>query len=224
MVKITKPGQKEFHGFCKWCGCEFTYEISDLKLSATSDKVSCPTCGKDYHHPSMIQDPTIPGGIGYRGLQDITWPLGDSIPCTPDMTKSDPCAGCVWRENLLRDGLYVGDTPCTWCNKNKFSCNISSGSTLQSGSYPKAHLADTVSSVSSLSSSCNAGTTATIHLDSIITDQVDRDYVNKKIQEVYNASGCSTLNKCETCGVTEGKNSCHNNSKCTGNKNCRSKH
>ena len=115
-IKITKPGQKEFHGFCTWCGCEFTYEISDLKLSATSDKISCPTCGKDYHHPSMVQDPTIPGGIGR--LQ--TWPP-EPIPCTPDMTKTDPCAGCVWRENLLRDGLYIGDTPCTWCNKNRFN-------------------------------------------------------------------------------------------------------
>lgn len=105
MIKITKPGQKEFHGFCKWCGCEFTYEISDLKLSATSDKLSCPTCGKDYHHPSMVQDPPLPSGIGYQWPSDST----------------DPCAGCVWRENLLRDGLYVGDTPCTWCNKNKFN-------------------------------------------------------------------------------------------------------
>lgn len=117
MIKITKPGQKEFHGFCTWCGCEFTYEISDLKLSATGNKLDCPTCGKEYHHPSMVQDPTIPGGIG---LKDLTWPP-EPIPCTPDMTKTDPCAGCMWRENLLRDGIYVGDTPCTWCNKNKFN-------------------------------------------------------------------------------------------------------
>jgi hypothetical protein len=117
-IKITKLGQKEFHGFCTWCGCEFTYELSDLKLSATGNKIECPTCGKDYHHPSMVQDPTIPGGIGR--LQDITWPP-EPIPCIPDMTKTDPCAGCVWRENLLRDGLYVGDTPCTWCNKNRFN-------------------------------------------------------------------------------------------------------
>jgi hypothetical protein len=116
MIKIIEHGQTKFHGFCRWCGCEFTYEISDLKLSATSDKVSCPTCGKDYHHPSMIQDPTIPGGLGR--LQ--TWPP-EPIPCTPDMTKTDPCAGCAWRENLLRDGLYIGDTPCTWCNKNRFN-------------------------------------------------------------------------------------------------------
>ena len=115
-IKITKAGQKEFNGFCKWCGCEFTYEISDLKLSATGNKLYCPTCAKEYYHPSMVQDPTIPGGIGR--LQ--TW-LPEPIPCTPDMTKTDPCAGCAWRENLFRDGLYVGDTPCTWCNKNRFN-------------------------------------------------------------------------------------------------------
>lgn len=142
MIKITKPGQKEFHGFCRWCGCEFTYEISDLKLSAAGNKLECPTCGKDYFHQSMIQDPTIPGGV--ERLQ--TWPP-EPIPCTPDMTKTDPCAGCVWRENLLRDGLYVGDTPCTWCNKNKFNTatmvmpnqSFSDYTTLCGGKAPDAH-------------------------------------------------------------------------------------
>ena len=143
-IKITKPGQKEFHGFCTWCGCEFTYEISDLKLSATGNKLECPTCGKDYFHQSMVQDPTIPGGIGR--LQDISWPP-EPIPCTPDMTKADPCAGCTWRENLLRDGIYVGDTPCTWCNKNKFNIatavmpnqSFSDYTTLCGGKAPDAH-------------------------------------------------------------------------------------
>lgn len=101
MIKINKPGQKEFHGFCKWCGCEFTYEISDLKLY----KVSCPTCGKDYHHPSMVQDPIIPGSITYQWPSDST----------------DPCAGCAWRSNLEHGLVYIGDTPCTWCGKNKFN-------------------------------------------------------------------------------------------------------
>lgn len=116
MIKIIKPGQKEFHGICRRCGCEFTYEISDLKLYATSDKVSCPTCGEDYYHPYMVQDTAIPGGI--VRLQTLP-PLLSLF--TPDMTKTDPCAGCAWRENLLRDDLYIGDTPCTWCNKNKFN-------------------------------------------------------------------------------------------------------
>lgn len=123
MIKITKPGQKEFHGFCRWCGCEFVYEISDLKLSATSDKVSCPTCGKDYHHPSMVQDPTIPGGIGYQWPSDST----------------DPCAGCVWRENLLRNGLYVGDTPCTWCNKNRLNSITCEQPSIKDYATPRAN-------------------------------------------------------------------------------------
>ena len=47
-IKITKPGQTVFHGFCDRCGCEFTYELVDLKLSAVGNKVSCPTCGKNF--------------------------------------------------------------------------------------------------------------------------------------------------------------------------------
>jgi hypothetical protein len=133
-IKVVKPGQKEFHGFCTWCGCEFTYEISDLKLSATGDKLDCPTCGKTYHHNMMVQDPTIPGGIGR--LQDISWPP-EAIPCTPDMTKTDPCAGCSWRAELLVKGSYIGDTPCDYCNKNpyKTTCLQTSISTTD---YPKA--------------------------------------------------------------------------------------
>lgn len=113
-IKVTKPGQKEFHAFCRWCGCEFTYEISDLKLSATSDKVSCPTCSKDFHHQLKVPEPTLPTGTGYQ------WP-SDS---------ADPCTGCAWREKLLRDGIYIGDTPCTWCNKNKVNITCDSTSPL----------------------------------------------------------------------------------------------
>ena len=116
-IKITKPGQKEFHGFCKWCGCQFTYEISDLKLSATGDKLDCPTCGKTYHHPSMVQDPTIPGGI---------WPL----QTLPFETYNDPCEGCAWKDNLGKLGTYVGDTPCTWCAKKQIT-NLVAGVPLE---------------------------------------------------------------------------------------------
>jgi hypothetical protein len=221
-IKITKPGQKEFHGFCKWCGCEFTYEISDLKLSATSDKVSCPTCGKDYHHPSMVQDPTIPGGIGYGRLQDTTWPPStvEPIPCVPDLNKTDPCEGCAWREKLLRDGLYIGDIPCTWCNKNKFS-SICGGTVASTGACPEAYL----NSCTTSSSECEVGSTYTINN----SDVVDSLYVDKKLQEVYNSAGCNTLNKhacgsCDACGSTEGQNSCSSDHECSGKKNCKGKH
>ena len=122
-IKITKPGQTVFRGFCDRCGCEFTYEIVDLALSALGNKVSCPTCGKDYLHPAMVQDPTIPGGLSYQ------WPTGIA-PLAPDEHNTDPCAGCSWREHFLRDGIYVGDTPCTWCNKNKFNSTCDSTSPL----------------------------------------------------------------------------------------------
>jgi hypothetical protein len=220
MIKITKPGQKEFHGFCKWCGCEFTYEISDLKLSATSDKVSCPTCGKDYHHPSMVQDPTIPGGIGYRGLQDITWPP-NPIPCTPDMTKTDPCAGCTWRENLLREeGIYIGDTPCTWCNKNEFNSITTSTSpltgTIQGISQPETYLTPCVE-----------------HLDAKVTCKTTEGKVQATGVSGYGYS-CSTTSKKvpgtyttahnSCCDDTEGRNSCSGEHKCDGKKNCKDKH
>lgn len=40
MIKIIKPGKKIFHMTCKNCGCEFTYELSDIRLSS----VTCPDC------------------------------------------------------------------------------------------------------------------------------------------------------------------------------------
>lgn len=248
MIKITKPGQKEFHGFCKWCGCEFTYEISDLKLSATSDKLSCPTCGKDYYHPSMVQDPTIPGGIGYGRLQDITWPP-DPIPCTPDMTKTDPCAGCAWRENLLRDGLYVGDTPCTWCNNNKFNSITCSTSpltgTVKGVSKLETHLTpcvDCVDDKCTLSGSdWEVGSTYTIN--NYVNECTSKPELDKKLQEVYDTTGVradditqgtvmtTILNACHDCTSninkcddTEGRNSCSGEHKCGSKKNCKGSH
>lgn len=219
MIKITKPGQKEFHGFCRWCGCEFTYEISDLKLSATSDRVSCPTCGKDYHHPSMVQDPTIPGGIGR--LQ--TWPPEPIPTITPDITNIDPCAGCAWRENLLRDGLYIGDTPCDLCGKNpnKVTCLQTSISTAD---YPKAVYGE-VTAISADESAYKTNQTSpscqvsgsTYTLQSACSDDIANGEVMKTIME-----RCSnSLNKC---GDTEGCNSCSGEHNCGGKKNRKRKY
>ena len=214
-IKITKPGQKEFHGFCKWCGCEFTYEISDLKLSATGDKLDCPTCGKTYHHNMMVQDPTIPGGIGR--LQ--TWPP-DPIPCTPDMTKTDPCAGCVWRENLLRDGLYIGDTPCTWCNKNRF--NITTGTSIQGTStieqYINPDIKDLDAKYTSSTSCDTSGTKYTTYYNK--GDEVTAGVVMSTILDCCNnATSSSSCN----CDDTESK-SCSGEHGCRGKKNCNGKH
>lgn len=104
-IKIIKEGRKTFTAFCERCGCEFTYDLNDLKLSCASDKIACPTCGKDFYHSSMVQEPAIPGSIGR--LQ--TWPLE---------TYNDPCEGCAWKASLGTLGSYIGDSPCTWCTKN----------------------------------------------------------------------------------------------------------
>jgi hypothetical protein len=148
MIKIVKAGQKEFYATCDMCGCEFTYELSDLKLSCSLNKVACPTCGKDYYHKAQ-------NGGGY-GIDYLNWPQGaEPIPCI-DQNK-DPCAECDWMKTLLKNGTYVGDTPCTWCNKNKFSCNTSGGSILQSGSYPEAHLTDCNCGPNEVCSKCSGG-------------------------------------------------------------------
>ena len=181
-IKITKPGQKEFHAFCKWCGCEFTYEISDLKLSATSDKVSCPTCGKDYHHPSMVQNPTLQTGIGYQWPSDAT----------------DPCAGCEWLNNLMNNGLYVGDTPCTWCNKGRV-VNLAG---LDTCTAIKDY---TTPCVNPLSTSLDTSFLKELAGTSCKTETV----------------GKITAHNCDD---TEAHSSCSSSSKCKGNKNCNCKH
>ena len=219
-IKITKAGQKEFHGFCKWCGCEFTYEISDLKLSATGDKLDCPTCGKTYHHNMMVQDPTIPGGIGR--LQ--TWPP-DPIPCTPDMTKSDPCAGCTWRENLLRDGLYIGDTPCTWCNKNRFNtiAGISDKVSVKDYTTPCTTGLDTYLTTSTSSEINGTSMYATAYNCADGADRTEALAQGTVMQTLLGACNNAVSSDSCNCGDTESK-SCSGEHKCNGNKNCKGKH
>ena len=182
-IKITKPGQTVFHGFCDRCGCEFTYELIDLKLSAVGNKVSCPTCGKDYLHPTMVQDPTLQTGIGYKWPSDST----------------DPCAGCAWRENLLRDGIYIGDTPCTWCNKNKFNSITCSAPPLNGA------IQGNDTSLKTCLTDYTAG-------DSVCA------YPYKEVSGVY------TTTHNGGCDDTEGCNSCSGGHKCDGKKNCKGKH
>lgn len=104
MIKIIKHGQKEFTHTCSRCGCEFTYEYEDITLN---NFVICPDCGEHCYI----------GGNKQHPLQ-IGWPTpGEVIPCN----EQDPCLTCDWYNKMLKNGgTYVGDTPCTWCDKNKF--------------------------------------------------------------------------------------------------------
>lgn len=40
MIKIIKDGQKDFIAKCPTCGCEFSYQLIDIKLGS----VTCPCC------------------------------------------------------------------------------------------------------------------------------------------------------------------------------------
>ena len=57
MIKIIKDGQKEFIAKCSTCGCEFSYQLIDVRLSS----VVCPCCGhyvthKEFKEPSFVTD------------------------------------------------------------------------------------------------------------------------------------------------------------------------
>ena len=217
MIKITKPGQKEFYAFCKWCGCEFTYEISDLKLSATSDKVECPTCGKDYYHTSMVQDPTIPGGI---------WPL-QTLPFT---TYNDPCEGCAWKSSLGQLGTYVGDTPCTWCNKKQVTNKV--------GDTPLTTLTGTGEAVKwqdlpitlCTDDSCSCSTSD--HTHGITTAHNSEDkataFLNDLMAKVNDSCGCKEVkagnDNTECRSNVRITSACSSGSGCKGKTNCKNCH
>ena len=119
MIKIIKHGQKEFTHTCSRCGCEFTYEYEDITLSSF---VVCPDCGEHCY---------IGGNKGSQ--PKIGWPTpGEPIPCNiPSNAGLDPCSNCDWWKKMQQPGFtYVGDIPCTWCNKGpyKVTCGIDSAS------------------------------------------------------------------------------------------------
>ena len=47
MIEVIKHGQKKFKTICTNCGCEFTYELSDMKPLGGVD---CPDCGEYVVH------------------------------------------------------------------------------------------------------------------------------------------------------------------------------
>ena len=48
MIKIIKDGQKDFIANCSICGCEFSYQTEDIRVSS----VACPCCGFYVSHSS----------------------------------------------------------------------------------------------------------------------------------------------------------------------------
>lgn len=54
MIEVIKHGQKKFKAICINCGCEFTYELSDMHPLGG---VNCPDCGKRVAHKAMASEP-----------------------------------------------------------------------------------------------------------------------------------------------------------------------
>jgi hypothetical protein len=52
MKTIIHKGINTYHGHCTECGCEFTYERSDVGHNYVrgGDWVSCPSCGHSCYH------------------------------------------------------------------------------------------------------------------------------------------------------------------------------
>lgn len=66
MIKIIKDGQKEFVGSCDVCGCQFSYDISDIMHTS----IPCPCCGHYYVHKNLTT----------KNLHDFTITSPNSIP------------------------------------------------------------------------------------------------------------------------------------------------
>lgn len=54
MIEVIKHGQKKFKTICTNCGCEFTYELSDMHPLGG---VNCPDCGKRVAHKATASEP-----------------------------------------------------------------------------------------------------------------------------------------------------------------------
>ena len=114
MIKVIKHGQTEFTMNCSRCGCEFTYEHEDIQYEAlkglanyaTSKYVDCPDC-----HAKCY-------------IFNINWEPNPNTSTPPFNTPSgtSACQDCDWWKKITQPGgfTYVGDTPCTWCDKGLY--------------------------------------------------------------------------------------------------------
>ena len=123
MIKVIKHGQTKFEHTCSRCGCVFTYEHEDIQSEAirsltnysSTRYVICPDCGNKCYINA--------GNIGWP------WPNNSPIRCnTPIDTSLNPCITCDWWKKMQTPGFtYVGDIPCTWCNKGPYKVTCVDG-------------------------------------------------------------------------------------------------
>lgn len=118
MIKVLKHGNKhKFTKTCSSCNCEFEFNEEDLVVDTSVCLTSmppqykryiiCPECGEKIFHDTIFDNN-----------------IHKNIILT-DSTSNLTCEGCSWYEQFKNNpvtGPYVGDTPCTWCNKRQPYC------------------------------------------------------------------------------------------------------
>lgn len=118
MIKIIKHGKcQKFTKTCDECGCEFEHTLEDVETDYTmalttspvqyERYVKCPECGKPIFHDRVVDK-----------LPDFPF----ETVLTSNGTWGKSCENCDYYKTLKTNEPVVGDTPCTWCEKNKVTC------------------------------------------------------------------------------------------------------
>lgn len=128
MIKIIKSGKKEFHTACPCCGCEFTYEVEDLN---GTDYVNCPECNARISHLARDLKPLEVIYEDGGTIQPSSPFIAPLIKAKDNNQFDNPCRTCSYYQRLKAGEIYVGDTPCTWCQYNPYrvTCNTVNTST-----------------------------------------------------------------------------------------------
>ena len=149
-IKVIKHGKKTFKATCPNCGCEFEYELEDIKqepglswnyqgnLVFTSTcyciynpkYVICPDCGRHIYHwdySGLWVDTNDKINIENQNisLDDFTYTLPNDYTDNLGHLNIDPCDTCAWGDYLKKNPkktFEAGDTPCTWCPKHSPKC------------------------------------------------------------------------------------------------------
>lgn len=103
MIEVIKHGKKKFRAVCSNCGCEFTYEVEDIKLGS----VTCPDCGDYVAHPNFGNNN---GGLYYPpNCRGVKYPP-DTWFFTTTGTESKPeDSKAVLTTTNKNKSIVVGD-------------------------------------------------------------------------------------------------------------------
>lgn len=125
MKKIIKPAITTFYAKCPGCGCEFTYEKSDILGHSDDPYVSCPSCNKLIDHKPTEYVPEEQHNYVDYNHPKVNWQRWDYYyDQYTGRVVSDPCVNCPNRTSSLE----LGDSPCQWCKYGyRVTCNTAAG-------------------------------------------------------------------------------------------------